>query len=193
MELIKYKRMKNIPGYFEGKLLTAPKNAEQVGGAITGGIGFAGSIFNAFGPVKSSSDMEMEAGTSTSQGPGFSYNTQNTVNTAQQMDDLSKENTANTIGAIGAGAKLGASFGPIGAAAGAVVGGIAGLIGGAHRKKVLARRILATNQQIRKDNSFNFASGQTDYLGQQYYADNNSSYGDQIFSARHGKKLMHRI
>lgn len=94
------------------------------------------------------------------------------------MNDLSKENTANTIGAIGAGAKLGASFGPIGAAVGGVVGGIAGLIGGAHRKKVLARKILATNQQIRKDNSFNFASGQTDYLGQQYYADNNSSYGD---------------
>jgi uncharacterized membrane protein len=57
------------------------------------------------------------------------------------MDELSKQNTANTLNTAASGASLGSAFGPIGAGIGGVVGGVVGLFGGASRRNKMAERI----------------------------------------------------
>jgi uncharacterized membrane protein len=57
------------------------------------------------------------------------------------MDELSKQNTANTLNTAASGASLGSAFGPIGAGIGGVVGGAVGFIGGLFRKNKMAERI----------------------------------------------------
>ena len=109
-----------------------------------------------------------DAGTSTGYGPGFTYQRQNAVNGALQMDELSKENTANTLKTATAGATLGASFGPIGAGIGFIGGGILGLIGGGARKRELLNQIRTAKLNTSAFNDYSFASGQSDFLQQDY-------------------------
>lgn len=65
------------------------------------------------------------------------------------MSQLAKENTGNTLGAMGAGAALGGAIGSIfpgvgtviGGAIGAVGGLLTGLIGSSSRKRKLQKRL----------------------------------------------------
>lgn len=175
-----------IPKYEEGKLLHMP-TGDGWGQTATGAIGFAGATMGAFGPVKSTSDILGESGTSVGQGSGFTYQKQNPIDAGAQMDELGKENTANTLKTAATGASLGATFGPIGAGIGSIVGGAVGFIGGLGRKSKMAERIKQAQIQADLNNNYNMASGQSDYLATQYNINHNYSQSGQIYGAKDGK------
>jgi len=70
------------------------------------------------------------------------------------------------------GAALGATVGSIvpgvgtliGGAVGGIAGAITGIFGGAHRKRVLKRRMFDAQQNANRYNNFNQSSAQSDYL-----------------------------
>lgn len=169
----------------QNKWLHAP-SVEAISGMATTGINFAGSVMNSFGPVKSAGDILQESGTSVGQGSGFSYQKQNAVDAGAQMDELSKQNTANTLNTAASGASLGSAFGPIGAGIGGVVGGAVGFIGGLFRKNKMAERIRQAQIQAVRNNDFNLASAQTDYLTNQYNVEHDNTQDDMLYAAKEG-------
>ena len=175
----------SLPEYSEGKWLHGIAKRD-IPGMVTTGINFAGSVANSFGPVKSAGDILQESGTSVGQGSGFSYQKQNAVDVGAQMDELSKQNTANTLNTAASGASLGSAFGPIGAGIGGVVGGAVGFIGGLFRKNKMAERIRQAQIQAVRNNDFNLASAQTDYLTNQYNVEHDNTQDDLIYSAKDG-------
>lgn len=185
MDLTERKQINN--GSWLSRNLYMPKGGEGWGNVATGAASFATNAINAFGPTKTASTMMNDAGTSTGYGPGFTYQRQNSVNSAQQMDELSKENTTNTLKTATAGATLGASFGPIGAGIGFLGGGILGLIGGGARKRELLNQIKTAKLNTNAFNDYSFASGQSDFLTQDYNTRYDNSQDDLIYQAKDGK------
>lgn len=185
MGLTERKQINN--GSWLSRNLYAPQGDEGWGNVATGVASLATNTANAFGPTKSASTMMNDAGTSTGYGPGFTYQRQNAVNGALQMDELSKENTANTLKTATAGATLGASFGPIGAGIGFLGGGILGLIGGGARKRELLNQIKTAKLNTSAFNNYSFASGQSDFLTQDYNTRYDNSQDDLIYQAAKGK------
>lgn len=186
MGLRERKQINNLPHYKEG-LVHMPVGGEGWGHAASGAANFATNAVNSFGPTKTASTMMNDAGTSTGYGSGFTYQRQNNVNGAQQMDELNKENTGNTLKTAAAGATLGASFGPIGAAAGLVLGGVVGLIGGGARKREMLNQIKNAKLSTNAFNDYSFASGQSDFLQQNYNTRYDNSQDDLIYQAKDGK------
>lgn len=182
----------SLPEYSEGKWLHGVAK-KDIPGMVTTGINFAGSAINSFGPVKSEGDILQESGTSVGQGSGFSYQKQNAVDAGAQMDELSKQNTANTLNTAATGASLGSAFGPIGAGIGGVVGGAVGFIGGLFRKNKMAERIRQAQIQATRNNNFNLASAQTDYLTNQYNVEHDNTQDDLIYSAKDGHKPTQHV
>lgn len=174
---------------------------KNVGGIATSAIDFTGGIMNSFGPVKSEQQLMGEAGTTTGYGSGFNYQRQNNINQSQQLSDLSKENTANTLQTAGKGAALGATVGSIfpglgtviGGVAGGLIGGVIGLFGGASRRRKLVQRMQAAQRQVESNNNFGLSSAQTDYLANQYNLEHENTQDDKLFMAKHGKDLMQPI
>ena len=93
------------------------------------------------------------------------------------------------------GAALGASVGSIipgfgtviGGAIGAVGGLVTGLFGSASRRKRLARKIFAANQEKEASNLFNRTSAHSDYLNQQYAYKHENTQDDLLYGAKGGK------
>ena len=187
--------------YAEGKETFMNRLEKNGGGIAQNAIGFAGSTINSFGPVKSQSDLMQESGQSVGLGSGFQYQRQNSINAGEQMSELSRQNTANTLDNMGKGAALGASVGSlfpglgtvIGGVAGGLIGGVVGLFGGASRQRKLRARIRAAQTQVENNNSYNLASAQSDYLQNQYNLDHENTQDDQLFAAKHGKDLVQPI
>lgn len=196
-----YENKEELPHYDDGKPaeepswlkrnLYLPKTGEQWGSAATGAVGFTTSLMDAFGPVKSASNLMSEAGTSVGQGAGFTYQKQNAVDASAQMDALSKENTANTLKTAATGAQLGSTFGPIGAAAGGIIGGIAGLFGGASRKRRMIENMKTASINTKNLNNYNLASAQSDYMQSQFNMEYGNTQDDQIYAAADG--MMPRV
>lgn len=159
---------------------------KKLGGNFSAAVGFAGAIGNAFSGVKNQNELLSDAGTSNAYINGIAYQQQNAVDSQKEMSELSKENTSNTLSAAATGATLGASLGPIGAVAGGVIGGITGLFGGAHRKKLLRRKIFNAQQLAQRTNNSNMASANSDYLAQNEGLKYGTNTG-AIFQAYHGK------
>lgn len=157
-------------------------SAPDVGGAIGGAVNFAGSAMEAFGPVKGTSELLAESGTDTNSTMGVSYNTQNGVNTGEQLDNLKKETTSNTLKTAAAGASVGMCFGPIGAAAGLVVGTAVGLIGGAARKRKLKKRIAAANRMATDNNIINRSGAMTTGLQNQFNQQFGNTQDDILYA-----------
>lgn len=172
--------------------------AEQGGNIVSSAIGFAGATANAFGPVKGTSELMSDAGTSYAAGNGFGYQQQNNIDANKQLDELSKENTNNTFQTMGSGAALGAAVGSIvpglGTIAGGLVGGAAGLItgifGGESRRKRLERKIFAANQQVQATNLFNRSSAHSDYLASTYNQKHANTQDDLLYGAKKGKDMF---
>lgn len=181
-----------LPEYAEGKpnYWLHGASSKDAAGMVTTGTNFLGSAINSFGPVKSAGDILQESGTSVGQGSGFSYQKQNSVDVGAQMDELSKQNTANTLNTAASGASLGSAFGPIGAGIGGVVGGAVGFIGGLFRKNKMAERIRQAQIQAVRNNDFNLASAQTDYLTNQYNVEHDNTQDDMLYAAEDGKKPL---
>lgn len=178
------------PGQSKGKLNWS--NGTNIAGAA---IGHVGDIMNSFGPTKSAQDLQNEAGTSSAQGYGFSYIRQNDIDTQKQMDELSRQNSANTLKTASSGAALGASIGSIFPGAGTVIGGVIGGIGGlvtglfgsSRRKRKMQEAIRKAKQDAIRRNDFNLSSAQSDYMAQNYYNEHGDTSDDQLYAAKHGK------
>lgn len=171
------------------------KGLDKAGNIAGSAISFAGDMLNSFGPVKSSTDLLNESGTSNTQGYGFSYIRQNDVDTQKQLAELSRQNQSNTLKTAGSGAALGASIGSIvpgvGTVLGGVIGGIGGLVGGlfgsSRRKRKMQEAIRRAKLDAISRNDFNMSSAQSDYMSQSYYNEHGDTSDDQLYAAKHGK------
>lgn len=166
-------------------------------------IGMAAAGMQSFGPVASQGELLANAGQRTAYGADYNWTKQNNIDTAGEMSDLRKENTANTFKATSAGLGLGTSVGtaigvaggaaaggvagPIGAGVGALLGFALGMAGAGHRKSQLQRRIFNAQQQVNHINTFNNASAQTGALQRNYLSEYGNPYGGSIYNAKYGK------
>lgn len=171
------------------------KGLDKAGNIAGSAISFAGDMLNSFGPVKSSTDLLNESGTSNAQGYGFSYIRQNDIDAQKQMDEISRQNQSNTLKTAGSGAALGASIGSIvpgvGTVLGGVIGGIGGLVGGlfgsSRRKRKMREAIRRAKLDAISRNDYNMSSAQSDYMAQSYYNEHGDTSDDQLYAAKHGK------
>lgn len=159
---------------------------------LSSGFAFGGSIANSFGGVKSSGNILDETGTSYSNGLGYGYQKINDIDYNGQMNELRKENNANTMKAASTGASLGASVGSvvgpvgsvIGGAIGAVGGFITGLFGAGHRKRKMQRRLEEARVKGINMNGYNQSAAQSDYIANQYYNENGTTQDDILYAKR---------
>lgn len=196
MTLKQRKQTHNMPHYLWGKEASADawkdtKSGGNFGNILSGAASFGSDIYDQFGSVQSSGELQANVNTSENTINGITYQTQSNVN---EKDEMSKLNIAgNTIKGIGSGAALGSSIGgPLGAALGGAAGLIGGLVGGIFRKNKLKRRIAIANDSIRRRNIGNMAAAQTTGMTQQYYLDNGSTQDDMLY-ANKGKDLKQPI
>lgn len=188
----KYKRIENLPGYEGGKI-----NWSGAGNIASSAVSFAGSAINAFGNNKSSSELIGESGTTSINNGNWTYQRQNDVNAQKQMSQLAKENTGNTLGAMGTGAALGGAIGSIFPGAGTVIGGaigavaglVTGLFGSSARKRKLQKRLQEAQMRINRTNDFYQAQAQGNWLDQQYSLNHQNTQDDVLYAARHGKNI----
>lgn len=158
-------------------------------------LNFTGSVINANTLGRSTGEIMADAGSRYVNTGEFSWQRQNEINGAQEMSDLHKQHVSNTLSAMGTGAALGASIGSIfpgagtaiGAVGGAIVGGIAGLLGGGKTHAQMRKRIYNAQQQRLRNNNFNFASAQGEWLNQQYDLNHAYTQDGQIYVAKYGK------
>ena len=172
--------------------------ADKASNIATSAVSFAGSTMNAFSGVKGVNEIMADGGIGVGTGGGFDYQRYNGVDSEREYSELSRQNTSNTLGAMGSGAALGASIGSlagpwgtvIGGAAGAIVGLGTGLFGGASRKRRLERKIFAANQQIQAANLYSKSSSYSDYLTQQYNQKHQNTQDDLLYGAKEGKDMF---
>lgn len=159
---------------------------------LSSGIAFGSSIGNAFGGVKSASNILDESGTSYSNGLGYGYQKVNDIDYDKQLTEVRKENQANTLKSTTTGASLGSSIGSvvgpvgsvIGGAIGAVGGFITGLFGAGHRKRKMQRRLEEARIKGININGYNQSAAQSDYIVNQYYNENGTTQDDVLYAKR---------
>lgn len=174
---------------------TQKVSASDIGNIATSAAAFGGSVYNAFGPTKGYNQLLADSGASYKMTPDFGFVRRNNIDEGAQLSELYKQNTNNTLNAMGTGAALGSSIGSIipgfgtvlGGAIGAVGGAIAGIWGGESRRKRLQRKILAAQQLVDRTNTYNRSAGHSDYLQQNYNYRHNDGQNSLIYGAKHGK------
>lgn len=163
---------------------------------ITQGVQFAGDVIKAFGPVKSEGELLSDSGTGQGSVMGVGYETQNSIDTGAQMDQLRAENTSNVMGTVSSGAALGGTVGSvipgvgtaIGTVGGAIIGGIAGIFGSSRRKRKLKQKMIQANLLAQRTNMFNRTSAMSGAM-EQNWALEHSNTQDDILYANRGKDL----
>lgn len=163
---------------------------------ITQGIQFTGDVIKAFGPVKSERELLSDSGTGQGSVMGVGYETQNSIDTGAQMDQLRAENTSNTMSTVSSGAALGGTIGSVipgvgtavGAVGGAIIGGIAGIFGSSRRKRKLKQKMIQANLLAQRTNMFNRTSAMSGAM-EQNWALEHSNTQDDILYANRGKDL----
>ena len=159
---------------------------------LSSGFAFGGSIANSFGGVKSSGNILDETGTSYSNGIGYGYQKVNDIDYNGQMNELRRENNANTMKTASTGASLGASVGSvvgpvgsvIGGAIGAVGGFITGLFGASKRRRRMRQRLEEARVKGINMNGYNQSAAQSDYIANQYYNENGTTQDDVLYAKR---------
>lgn len=176
----------------------AKSKAIDGAGMVQSAIAFGGDVLGAFNqPVKTSSELLTNAGTSQNQIGGVSYEQQNSINEDTAKSELNAQANAATQKTVGSGAAMGGSigmaFGPIGGAVGAVAGGLlGGIFGGAAKRRArarLRRRIFNGQQQVQRTNIFNRAGAQSNVLQQEYAQDYGDTQDDVLY-ANSGKDVL---
>lgn len=176
----------------------AKSKAIDGAGMVQSAIAFGGDVLGAFNqPVKTSSELLTDAGTSQNQIGGVSYEQQNSINEDAAKSELNAQANAATQKTVGSGAAMGGSigmaFGPIGGAVGAVAGGLlGGILGGAAKRRArarLRRRIFNGQQQAQRTNIFNRAGAQSNVLQQEYAQDYGDTQDDVLY-ANSGKDVL---
>lgn len=176
-------------------------NWSGAGNIASTAVQFAGAAINSFGNNKSATELIGESGTTSVNNGNWTYQRQNDVNASRQMSQLAKENTGNTLGAMGAGAALGGAIGSIFPGAGTVIGGaigavgglLTGLIGSSSRKRKLQKRLQEAQMRINRTNDFYQAQAQGNWLDQQYSLNHQNTQDDVLYAARHGKNIKRPI
>lgn len=166
--------------------------AENASSILSSGVAFGSSIGNAFGGVKSASNILDESGTSYSNGLGYGYQKVNDIDYDKQLTEVRKESQANTLKSTTTGASLGSSIGSvvgpvgsvIGGAIGAVGGFITGLFGAGHRKRKMQRRLEEARIRGINMNGYNQSAAQSDYIANQYYNENGTTQDDVLYAKR---------
>lgn len=180
MDLMKYKQINNRK-YYPGK----DQNDTGLNfgtDQILQGLQFMGSLYNSFSGNKSVDDLYKESDINTNTINGVGYNTRS-IDQKEQMQQLNRENTANTFKNIGSGATLGASIGgPIGAGVGAVTGLVGGLFGAHSRKNKLRNRLNELRQDLNYENNYNRASA----LDQSIKQNSNTVNSGMLYGANKG-------
>lgn len=180
MDLMKYKQINNRK-YDPGKdQKDSGLNFDT--NDVLQSIQFLGSLYNSFSGNKSVDDLYKESDINTNTINGISYNTRS-IDQKEQMQQLKRENTANTFKTVGAGATLGGSVGgPIGAGIGAAVGLVGGLFGSQSRKNKLRNRLNELRQDLNYENNYNQASA----LDQSIKQNSNTITSGMLYGANKG-------
>ena len=140
--------------------------------AIPAAVGAAGDIIQAHRYEKTVDDLSAEAGYSQSSVGGIGYSYQNTIDKNKEMQNVKRQNTANTLKSTASGAAAGAALGNvvpgIGTVAGGLVGGVVGLVGGLFgsksRKKKAQKAIQEQQQRAYDYNQWNRSGALTTKL-----------------------------
>ena len=152
-------------------------------GMVQSAISFGGDVLGAFNqPVKTSSELLTDAGTSQNQIGGVSYEQQNSINEDAAKSELNAQANAATQKAVGSGAM---AFGPIGG----LLGGIFGSAAKRRARARLRRRIFNGQQQAQRTNIFNRAGAQSNVLQQEYAQDYGDTQDDVLY-ANSGKDVL---
>ena len=150
---------------------------------VQSAISFGGDVLGAFNqPVKTSSELLTDAGTSQNQIGGVSYEQQNSINEDAAKSELNAQANAATQKAVGSGAM---AFGPIGG----LLGGIFGSAAKRRARARLRRRIFNGQQQAQRTNIFNRAGAQSNVLQQEYAQDYGDTQDDVLY-ANSGKDVL---
>lgn len=163
-------------------------NWSGVGNIVTSGVQFAGDAINAFSVNETGDEIAKQQGTSNMSIGGVGYESPNTINVGDELDKVKKENTGNTLKAVGSGAALGTAILPgWGTAIGAIVGLGIGLFGGESRKREYRRMLAKQNAKINALQDSARFSAQTKAIQQmnaREYGDSESQY---LYGAAEGK------
>lgn len=185
-----------MPHYIWGKETSAnawknTKSGDNFGNILSGVASFGSDVYDQFGSVQSTGELQSNASVNENTINGVTYQTQHNVD--EEAETAKLNTTGNAIKGMGSGAALGLSVGgPLGAAIGGAVGLVSGLVGGIFRKNRLKNRIAIANASIKRRNLGNFTAAQTAGMTQQYYLDNGSTQDDMLY-ANKGKDLKQPI
>lgn len=170
------------------------------GQTIAGATGFIGSAIDQFGRQKSANEILADSGTTTSYGPGFSFQRINPIDYTGQLREQSGKALSNTLNMAGQGSAIGSAFGPIGSAVGGAVGLIAGGIGSIFGRNSLKRQLERAAQRQIAYNGASMAGGMTTYLQQNedpsintgiLYAYRGKDRGQNTPLYKNGKDMIH--
>ena len=162
---------------------------------VTSGAAFIGDINNSFSYDKNVDDLNMQAGTGQSAINGISYKIQRAADSQKELDEVSRQNTANTIKSLTSGAATGAAIGSVipglgtavGGLIGGAIGGITGWIGGSSRKDKAKEQLRLQQEQATRTTNFNRDVARS--TGMQI--DFKKKYGDMedqiLYHAKYGK------
>lgn len=175
--------------------INKPNTVENVGNLASSAVSFAGATISAFGNNKDSQQVLNESGQSSKQVMGVGYTYQNGPDEYEQMRNLSRQNTSNTLATAGTGAALGASIGSIipggtvvGGIIGAGVGAITGWLGGRSRRIKLQKQINNARHTAEARNSYAYAGAASTGMQNEYYQENGDT-DNGILYANKGKDL----
>ena len=170
-------------------------NWSGIGSVVTSGVQFAGDAINSFSVNETGEDLQNKYGTSQQNVAGVGYESQNMIDANKELDRVKKENTGNTLKAVGSGAALGAAAGSVipglGTAVGAVVGAgvglITGLFGGASRKRRYREMLAKQNAKINALQDSSRFSAQTKAIQIQNAKEYGDSESQYLYGAKEGK------
>lgn len=170
------------------------------GQTIAGATGFIGSAIDQFGRQKSANEILADSGTTTSYGPGFSFQRINPIDYTGQLREQGGKALSNTLNMAGQGAAVGSAFGHIGSAVGGAIGLIAGGIGSIFGRNSLKRQLERAAQRQIAYNGASMAGGMTTYLQQNedpsintgiLYAYRGKDRGQNTPLYKNGKDMIH--
>lgn len=160
-------------------------SALNIGGIASGAMGALSSQMGVWG----NAEIQQAPEVTLSKGP-IQYQKSGYVNMESELKNLSKQNTAGTLGSAASGAQLGSTVGsiagPIGGAIGGVAGAVGGLVsgifGGKRKKRQLKRKISEANKQISAANQFNLSEAHTGMLQQEYLGEYGDTQSDVLYN-----------
>lgn len=152
----------------------------------TAGVDF---LANQITDVWASPQISQQPAVTMAKGP-IAYQKSDYVNTAAELNNLGRMNTASTLGSVSKGAGAGAAIGSVVPGVGTVVGGaigavgglVSGIFGGSRKKRKLKRMIADQNRKISNINQFNLSEAHSGMLQQEYLQEYGDTQDDVLYN-----------